>query len=193
MSSVFIDIHLYFWIAEQIAVYSGDKWSNNCDNMCDNCLNREELVKTDVTQYLNDLIAILNNFDNLSQRITALKLMDSSFGKRNKKLRLDSSRVPNISRNICEQIVGLLLIDGYLKEEFHFTPYSTTSYLMVGSRSHIRSNHFKVYYLNLVTNNSNNSIKRKNWIKKVMKYQRRNKKSLIRHRMIPFILINNEP
>jgi hypothetical protein len=44
-----------------------------------------------------------------------------------------------------------------------------------------------------VTNNSNNSIKRKNWIKKVMKYQRRNKKSLIRHRMIPFILINNEP
>jgi ATP-dependent DNA helicase Q1 len=130
--------------------------------MCDNCLNREELVKTDVTQYLNDLIAILNNFDNLSQRITALKLMDSSFGKRNKKLRLDSSRVPNISRNICEQIVGLLLIDGYLKEEFHFTPYSTTSYLMVGSRSHIRSNHFKVYYLNLVTNNSNNSIKRKN-------------------------------
>jgi hypothetical protein len=57
--------------------------------MCDNCLNREELVKTDVTQYLNDLIAILNNASNLSERTTALKLMDSWFGNRNKKLRLD--------------------------------------------------------------------------------------------------------
>jgi hypothetical protein len=57
--------------------------------MCDNCLNREELVKTDVTQYLNDLIAILNNASNLSERMTALKLTDSWFGNRNKKLRLD--------------------------------------------------------------------------------------------------------
>jgi ATP-dependent DNA helicase Q1 len=129
--------------------------------MCDNCLNREELVKTDVTQYLNDLIAILNNASNLSERMTALKLMDSWFGKGNKKLRLDSIRVPNISRDICEQIVGLLLIDGYLKEDFHFTPYSTISYLIVGSRSHIRSKDLKIYYyLNLATNNSNNSNKK---------------------------------
>ena len=37
-----------------------------------------------------------------------------------------------------EHIVASLLIDGYLKEDFHYTPYNTISYLLPGNRTNIR-------------------------------------------------------
>jgi len=61
--------------------------------------------------------------------------MDAWFGKGNKKNRHVQVSVPKLSRNICEIVAARLLIDEYLKEEFHFTPYSTISYLVPGHRS----------------------------------------------------------
>ena len=34
--------------------------------------------------------------------------------------------------------VDSLLIDGYLREDFHYTPYSTISYVLPGNRQNIR-------------------------------------------------------
>ena len=37
-----------------------------------------------------------------------------------------------------EHIVASLLIDGYLREDFHYTPYNTISYILPGNRTNIR-------------------------------------------------------
>ena len=34
-----------------------------------------------------------------------------------------------------EHIVASLLIDGYLREDFHYTPYNTISYILPGNRN----------------------------------------------------------
>lgn len=49
------------------------------------------------------------------------------------KLRLKTLSVPPISRELGESIVGYLLIHDYLSEDFHFTAYSTISYIRRGS------------------------------------------------------------
>lgn len=35
----------------------------------------------------------------------------------------------------CETVIAHLLIEGYLREDFHFTPYSTISYIVAAERS----------------------------------------------------------
>lgn len=59
-------------------------------------------------------------------------LLDTWYGKGNKKLLLFDVQSPIISRTLAETIVGELMIQGYLKEDFHYTPYSTISYIKKG-------------------------------------------------------------
>lgn len=39
---------------------------------------------------------------------------------------------PDLSREDCERVVVYLLLEGVLREDFHFTPYSTISYILAG-------------------------------------------------------------
>ena len=41
-------------------------------------------------------------------------------------------KTPDLSREDCERVVVYLLLEGVLREDFHFTPYSTISYLVPG-------------------------------------------------------------
>ena len=58
--------------------------------------------------------------------------MDAWFGKGPPSSRLKEVKVPNLTMETCERIVATMLMRGQLKEEFHFTPYSTISYLIPG-------------------------------------------------------------
>lgn len=40
---------------------------------------------------------------------------------------------PKLDRHYGEQIIALLLTKGYLKEDFHYTPYATLSYIKKGN------------------------------------------------------------
>lgn len=122
-----------------IAQHFGD----SCDivkdgcSMCDNCDIKSEdssrnETKVDAAALLMDVLKILDHASRLDERMTALKLMDAWFSKGNKNLRVEEVNVPKYDRTICEKILGLLLIDGYLLEDFHFTPYSTISYIVPG-------------------------------------------------------------
>ena len=134
---------------EQIAVYFGDNWNNRCDKKCDNCQNQKQLNEIDATKYLDDLISIIKQAQKINERMTAIKLIDAWTSKGTKKLRLVGIDPPNFSKDVCQQVIGLLLVDGYLKEEFHFTAYSTISYLNVGDRYYSRPKNGKItYFLN---------------------------------------------
>ena len=50
-------------------------------------------------------------------------------------LRLSENELPkssHLSREMCETAIAYLLLRGYLKEDFHLTPYNTISYLVAG-------------------------------------------------------------
>lgn len=69
--------------------------------------------------------------------ISAQKLLDSWYGKGAGNLRVRSVPVPRFSRETGEAVLGHLLVKRYLQEDFHFTPYSTISYLKRGRNIHI--------------------------------------------------------
>lgn len=64
--------------------------------------------------------------------MTAQMLIDVWYGKTSKIKSVNVSP-PSFSRETGERIVAFLLIHDYLKEDFHFTPYSTISYIKKGS------------------------------------------------------------
>lgn len=91
------------------------------------------VVNKDITTYCKDLVALLTHARSLDQRVTPLKLLDAWLGKGDVTLRLGTVRPPKLSRHQCERVVIHLLMSEYLKEDFHFTPYSTISYLVPGT------------------------------------------------------------
>lgn len=120
-----------------IAQHFGDSWDPTlCTEMCDNC-DQSKKKSYDITVYplIQDLKKILSHASQIEERMTALKLMDAWFGKGNKKNRVDSVTIPKYSREVCERIVATFLLQGFLKEEFHFNPYTVISYLNVGPKS----------------------------------------------------------
>lgn len=64
--------------------------------------------------------------------ISGQKLVDLLLGKGATKQRVQEAVATGLSRDKAESIVAFLLIDGFLKEDFHFTPYSTLSYIVPG-------------------------------------------------------------
>lgn len=124
----------------QIADYFGDSWAHQCGDRCDNCATGGDgdgqLVEVDVTEDVADLMNLLAFVATRQDRkLTFPKLMDLWFGKGEKRLRPESLVICRHSREAAQTIVACLLVDGYLKEEFHFTPYSTISYVTAGPSS----------------------------------------------------------
>lgn len=64
---------------------------------------------------------------------TAQMLLDTWYGKGNKKLLLLDVQSPVFPRVRAEMILGELIVQGYLAEDFHYTPYSTISYIKKGN------------------------------------------------------------
>lgn len=96
-------------------------------------------VKKDLTKEAQKILKILQNAQKIEERITVIKLLDAWNGKGNRKLRVDdvrvSTSVPAIALVDCQRFLIHLLLDGILNEDFHFTPYTTISYLVPGLRA----------------------------------------------------------
>ena len=124
-----------------IAQHFGEEWdSTQCSEMCDSCVRSRErtesIAEVDVSSVADSALQILVQAQSQDSKITALKLLDALMGKGPSKL--SKKPVGNFTRTQMESIVAKLLIEGYLREDFHFTPYSTISYILPGSRN-IRS------------------------------------------------------
>ena len=90
----------------------------------------------DVSAVADSALQILVQAQSQDSKITALKLLDALMGKGPSKL--SKKPVGDFTRVQMETIVAKLLIEGYLREDFHFTPYNTISYILPGGRN-IRS------------------------------------------------------
>ncbi|XP_066592513.1 ATP-dependent DNA helicase Q1-like [Prorops nasuta] len=108
----------------------------DCAQMCDHCKKPNEIKQPiNIAPYCRYIYQIMTKAVQSDTRLTAIKLMDAWFNKGAAALRLATIPTPKFSRETGEAILGHLLINGYLQEDFHFSAYSTISYLKRGPKS----------------------------------------------------------
>lgn len=121
-----------------IAQHFDEVWdSEACNKMCDNCCKDASFEKKNITAYCRDLIRILKQSEELNEKLTPLKLIDSWMGKGPAKLRVAGVAAPALPREDLEKIIAHFLLQQYLKEDYSFTAYATISYLKVGPKANL--------------------------------------------------------
>ncbi|KAI8058380.1 P-loop containing nucleoside triphosphate hydrolase protein [Syncephalis plumigaleata] len=112
---------------------------------CDNCL-AVNYITQDITEALRDLCRLVDVVNEHPRTgVTLLKLAELWRGCGGKRVDIEQARSAQSIQlmgkqwNIedCEHIILFALLNGYLKESFHFTAYSTISYIALtrqGSR-----------------------------------------------------------
>ncbi|XP_019307720.2 ATP-dependent DNA helicase Q1 [Panthera pardus] len=124
-----------------IAQHFDEVWNSEaCNRMCDNCCKDISCEVKNVTAYCRDLIKILKQAEDLNEKLTPLKLMDSWMGKGAAKLRVAGVASPQLPREDLEKIIAHFLLQQYLKEDYSFTAYATISYLKIGPKAHLLNN-----------------------------------------------------
>lgn len=121
-----------------IAQHFGERWeSTDCKKMCDHCLhdNKSYVEEKDIIKPCLLLYKIIEHCASIDERLTAQKLIDIWLGKGSPKQRPPGHVATSLSRELCERVVAFLIIESYLKEDFHFTPYSTISYINTGPKA----------------------------------------------------------
>ena len=97
-----------------------------------------ETEKKDIKRICQLMIEVLNQASSKEERLTAIKLMDAFQGKKVGGFRVVGLDLPAVTRDILERVISLMLVKGYLREDFHFTAYTTISYLVPGRTSDMR-------------------------------------------------------
>jgi len=120
---------------EMIAQHFLDTWETiPCNGMCDNCTREDEAAKGEVGDAARAAVGILEQAARREQRVTGLKLVEAVQGRGANNLKLAGWTGDGLSKDQVESLVAHLTVEGHLKEDFHFTPYSTISYLVQGHR-----------------------------------------------------------
>ena len=137
-----------------IATSFEEQWKpEDCNNSCDICQrlcgsssSSDNLASTrsgtsyttvdeDVSGHCRSLVEIIEQAQQKQQRLTALKLVEAW------KKKTSNTFVTLPGEAVCdtdtrrEEIILHAVLEGVLKEEFHFTPYSTISYVGLGRKA----------------------------------------------------------
>jgi ATP-dependent DNA helicase Q1 len=105
-----------------IAKHFDEVWqTNDCNKMCDICTRPSTYItKRNCREEAALIIDYLKQ--NSKQRLTALKL-------------IEQLTIKTMIKIDIQRLILQLIIDQYLKEDFHFTPYSTVCYLISGPKA----------------------------------------------------------
>ncbi|XP_059059150.1 ATP-dependent DNA helicase Q1-like [Achroia grisella] len=116
-----------------IAEHFDEDWGNaDCNEMCDVCSHPNNNIKEiSLETHCKTIASIIDNAEKLDTKLTAQKLLDAWFLKGSVNLR-HKGKEPNFSRVIGEDVIAYLLVESYLVEDFHYTAYSTISYIKKG-------------------------------------------------------------
>merc|ERR1719474_1033614 len=104
-----------------------------CNKMCDICDGATTNRADNITEYCQAALKILESAKVKEVRLTGLKLVDALMGKGASNIKLPGWK-GSASRDRTEMIVAYLMVEGFIKEDFHFTPYTTISYFVSGGR-----------------------------------------------------------
>lgn len=122
-----------------IAEHFDEDWgSDDCNKMCDVCSNysNHSVHEIDISNDCRIIAGIIDGAKKLDIKLTAQKLLDAWYLKGPVNLR-HKGKAPLLSRSIGEDVIAFLLVEAYLIEDFHFTAYSTISYLQKGPNMYL--------------------------------------------------------
>ncbi|CAJ1055736.1 ATP-dependent DNA helicase Q1 isoform X1 [Xyrichtys novacula] len=118
-----------------MAVHFDEVWDDEgCDQMCDTCRHAKDYSTVDITQHARQVVEIVELATSLDEKLTPLKLVEAWTGKGPAKRR-KMIQTTSLSRLQAEAVVVKLLLLGYLREDFSFTPYTTYFYLKLGRKA----------------------------------------------------------
>ncbi|KAF4519491.1 hypothetical protein B566_EDAN010100 [Ephemera danica] len=115
-----------------IAEHFSDNWdSKDCNLMCDHCKNPCSSEERDVTDHCINAYKLIENALVNEVKLTSNMLFDLWYGKGKPALRLKNIPTPKHSRSYMENVMAHLIKSNFIKEDFNYTAYSTTSYLRI--------------------------------------------------------------
>ncbi|XP_049868783.1 ATP-dependent DNA helicase Q1-like [Pectinophora gossypiella] len=116
-----------------IAEHFDEDWGDtDCNKMCDICCKLMNNVKeVNLQTHCRTLASIIENAEKQDTKLTAQKLLDAWYLKGPVNMR-HKGKEPEFPRALGEDAITYLLIENYLVEDFHFTAYSTISYIKKG-------------------------------------------------------------
>ncbi|KAG8438535.1 hypothetical protein GDO86_004920 [Hymenochirus boettgeri] len=124
-----------------IAQHFDEVWdSAKCNKMCDNCSHNKDCEQVDITKYCRDIMKILEQANQMDEKLTPLKLIDSWMGKGASKLRVALVQPPKLPRDEIERVIAHLLLQQVVREDFSFTAYATISYIKKGPKADLLKN-----------------------------------------------------
>jgi len=104
-----------------------------CNAMCDHCEYSTNMESKDVSDYGKTAVAILRQAKLKEIRLTGLKLVEALMGKGPNNVKMAGWK-GRLSKEDTERVLINLILEGFIKEDFHYTAYSTISYLLPGPR-----------------------------------------------------------
>ncbi|XP_029901932.1 ATP-dependent DNA helicase Q1 isoform X2 [Myripristis murdjan] len=123
-----------------MAVHFDEVWDDEgCNEMCDTCRDGKDYVTVDISQHAREVVLILETAASMDEKLTPLKLVEAWMGKGPAKRR-KMIQTTTLSRLEAEAVVTRLLLQGYLGEDFSFTPYTTYFYLKLGRKAPLLKN-----------------------------------------------------
>lgn len=136
-----------------IATSFEEQWKpEDCNNACDVCqrlsgssTSSDNLaagagtsyvaLDDDVSGHCQSLVETIEQAQQKQQRLTALKLVEAWKKKTSNASMTLSGEAACDADTRREEIILHAILEGVLKEEFHFTPYSTISYIGLGRKA----------------------------------------------------------
>lgn len=125
-----------------IARHFDEIWKeDDCQKMCDVCQRGFSNTQEDVTKLCQGFLEVLENKLTPNKRLTALKLIE--LWKTSSVAKEFITTKPTTVK--LEKILVHCLLENILKEDLHFTPYNTISYIVPGPKAFgVRNNKFTV-------------------------------------------------
>nr|CAB3265512.1 ATP-dependent DNA helicase Q1 [Phallusia mammillata] len=121
-----------------IASYFQETWESlSCNEMCDVCAGITTAKIRDVTVPCRALLHTVQSAEAKGEgnRLTGLKLVDCAAGRG--KSKTDCEALKNMGTEQVQRLIVHMLSKEYLREDFHFTPYRTISYITPGPQSEL--------------------------------------------------------
>lgn len=123
-----------------MAVHFDEVWDDEgCSRMCDTCRHAEACTDVDITQHARQVVQVLELAASLEEKLTPLKLLEAWMGRGPAKRRR-MIQTTALSRLQAENVIVRMLLLGYLREDFSFTPYTTYFYVKLGRKAPLLKN-----------------------------------------------------
>ncbi|XP_018552644.1 ATP-dependent DNA helicase Q1 isoform X2 [Lates calcarifer] len=141
-----------------MAVHFDEVWDDKgCNQMCDTCRHAQEYTTVDITQHAQQVVQIVELAASMDEKLTPLKLVEAWIGKGPAKRR-KMIQTTTLSRLQAEAVIVRLLLLGYLREDFSFTPYTTYFYVKLGRKAPLLKNQTHTLSMKMRTTGSGSAV-----------------------------------